>query len=102
MFTSIIFGARPETRWLGGVVRAIKCWMQDGLYDSNLLQDTLISQFGDNQRMFGAHNIYDAVKIGVTACSTKDSLARVFTNYNGCGVRRKNSGASFFLQMPRY
>lgn len=91
-FTQTLFGQQfvPANKWAASAIKALKCWTQDGLYDTQDLQATLISQFGPTSTMFDTAK--SGVKLGVTACSTKDSSARVFTNYNGLGNRAADCG----------
>ena len=94
-FTQMLFGQRrsSDVSVTSGLMRVLKCWLHDGMYDSDLLQKALLAQFGDCDRMFDHHTaLTSGTKVAVTACSTKDSSARVFANYNGAGKRSADSG----------
>lgn len=92
LFVQMLFGQQLNSggRWTASALKVLKCWMQDGMYDANLLQEALISQFGAAKRVFDMACC--GVKLGLTACSTKDSSARVFANYNGAGRRKSQTG----------
>lgn len=71
----------------------IKCWISDGRYNVNALEDFLKEHFGDG-RMFDQAKGVSGIKVGVTATGILNAFPFVFFNYNGIGARDAECGQS--------
>ena len=98
-FTRRLFGQSTgqDTNMASGLMRILKTCVHDSMYSSEDLQDALIQQFGRRTRMFDYNPcLPSGTKVAVIACSSKDSSARIFANYNGEGPRKLDSGKLIF------
>lgn len=75
----------------GCLKNVIKCWIFDGRYNVNALEDFLKEQFG-NGRMFDQAKGVSGTKVAVTATGISDAFPFVFSNYNGIGARDAECG----------
>ena len=70
-----------------------RCWLRDGRYDVAVLEDCFKNIFGLDFRMFDVIPQHTSGrKVAVIATTISDASAYVFSNYNGCGWRGKESG----------
>ncbi len=77
---------------LGRLHRVLKYWISDGYYDVFTLETIFKECFGETRRMFDTSSSVSGMKVGVTATTISDASSFVFSNYNGLGVRNKESG----------
>jgi len=77
---------------LGRLHRVLKCCISDGYYDVSTLETIFKECFGETRRMFDTSSSVSGTKVGVTAITILDASSFVFSNYNGLGVRNKESG----------
>ena len=70
-----------------------RCWIKDGCYDVAKLENCFKDVFGLDSRMFGTIPQHTSGrKVAVIATTISDASAYIFSNYNGCGWRGKDSG----------
>jgi hypothetical protein len=80
---------------MNSFIRAFKCLQADGLYDEKVFEDTLITHFGRDVKLFSSQYMQaSGAKVGVTATTVRNASARIFTNYNGITTRAKDIGTS--------
>ncbi len=77
---------------LGRLHRVLKCCISDGYHDVSTLETIFKECFGETRRMFDTSSSVSGTKVGVTAITILDASSFVFSNYNGLGVRNKESG----------
>ncbi|KAI9732137.1 MAG: hypothetical protein M1834_004233 [Cirrosporium novae-zelandiae] len=92
--TSYFGKMRKSNHSLFGHIRQlIRCWLSDGFYDAEALEQALKESFGVKHRMFDCtHGTISGTKVAVTATSISDASLCLFSNYNGIGLREKNCG----------
>lgn len=68
-------------------------WLADGRYDASTLEDILKEVYGTSRRLFDVTTPHvSGVKIAVTATTINDARLCIFSNYNGVGQRRPDTG----------
>ena len=70
----------------------LKCWISDDYYDVSTLETMFKKCFDETQWMFDTSSSVSEMKVGVIATTISDASFFVFSNYNGLGVRNKESG----------
>lgn len=95
-FSQTLFGARCARDESSLIPRALKSLITpNGMYDANLFEETLMTQFGAHCRMFDFEGPEaSGTKIAVTAVKVSETSTptRIFTNYNGVRRRGFESG----------
>ena len=90
-----IFSARPAAQqaFTAILTRIMKTLSRDELYDSGLLDEALVEQFGAH-KIFGYNPAMQlGTRVGVIATATNSNTStptRIFSNYNGVGPRHKD------------
>lgn len=84
-----------DPSFVNSIARAFKCLQADGLYDDKAFEDTLMTHFGRDVKLFSSQYMRaSGAKVGVTATTVRNASARIFTNYNGITARAKDIGTS--------
>jgi len=78
---------------LGQLRSYVRCLFQDSMYKADALEEILKDCFGNHLRMFDYPDTGTSrCKVAVTATTTATTSTRLFTNYNGCSLRKPECG----------
>jgi hypothetical protein len=86
-------GHKSSWRWVSKLNDLLWCFLADGHYDTQLLDNLLRNSFGPSLRMFGTKSsLLSGNKIAVTATTISNASPCIFTNYNGPEFRSDDLG----------
>ena len=76
-----------------------RCWLSDGCYNVEKLEDSLKETFGYSQRLFDSRSGVSGQKVAVTATTLSDASTYIFSNYNG-GSKARSCGKLLLVKLP--
>ena len=84
------------------IQRFLRCWLSDGCYNVNSLEEILKELFGAEKRLFDADcSGVSGQKVAVTVYTLSDALIYIFSNYNGRAREKSYSWLSEILLTSR-
>ena len=80
-----------------------RCWLSDGCYDANALENSLKDTLGEDRRMFDIDRFgVSGSKVAVTATTLSNTSTYIFSNYNGNCPREKSCGMCLAYECELY